>query len=361
MNFEASALEPAVLEPATVVARARVARIWRPCPTYARIAFRGPQLASFGTPGHTFDQRIKVLFPPLGGGLPELGDGQNWYADWLALPEHERGAMRTYSIRDLRTGEQGTEVIVDFVLHTAPAGADLAEAESGGAGSGGAGSSGAGPAALWASSAAPGDEVLLVGPRRGRFDGGGIEFAPGDATRVLLAGDETAAPAIARILEDAAPDLTGDAFIELPGPGATLSIQAPRGVRVHWLSRQSAAPGEMLVPRVLSGLGAPYEARKPSTAQVPGAGLSSGELVWETPEYSALGEPLNAAPPAAAYTGAAHSNPSQPGAALAERYFWIAGESGMVTRLRRHLVRDLGVHRSRVAFMGYWREGVAMR
>ena len=44
-----------------------------------------------------------------------------------------------------------------------------------------------------------------------------------------------------------------------------------------------------------------------------------------------------------------------------ERYYWIAGESSVVTRLRRHLVRDLGVSRHQVAFMGYWREGVAMR
>jgi NADPH-dependent ferric siderophore reductase len=38
-------------------------------------------------------------------------------------------------------------------------------------------------------------------------------------------------------------------------------------------------------------------------------------------------------------------------------YAWIAGESGLVTGLRRHLVRDLGVERRSVAFMGYWRRG----
>ena len=45
----------------------------------------------------------------------------------------------------------------------------------------------------------------------------------------------------------------------------------------------------------------------------------------------------------------------------AGRYFWIAGESGVVTTLRRHLVKDLGIDRAQVAFMGYWRRGVAMR
>jgi NADPH-dependent ferric siderophore reductase len=38
-------------------------------------------------------------------------------------------------------------------------------------------------------------------------------------------------------------------------------------------------------------------------------------------------------------------------------YAWIAGESAAVKTLRRLLVRDHGIDRSRVAFMGYWRLG----
>lgn len=33
----------------------------------------------------------------------------------------------------------------------------------------------------------------------------------------------------------------------------------------------------------------------------------------------------------------------------------------MVRALRRSLVSELGVDQSQVAFMGYWRKGVAMR
>ncbi len=40
-------------------------------------------------------------------------------------------------------------------------------------------------------------------------------------------------------------------------------------------------------------------------------------------------------------------------------YAWLAGEAGVVRTLRRHLVGDLGVPRGSVAFMGYWRQGVA--
>ncbi|RYE76509.1 MAG: siderophore-interacting protein, partial [Myxococcales bacterium] len=44
-----------------------------------------------------------------------------------------------------------------------------------------------------------------------------------------------------------------------------------------------------------------------------------------------------------------------------ELFAFIAGESAMVTNLRRALVKEVGVDRSQVAFMGYWRRGVAMK
>jgi NADPH-dependent ferric siderophore reductase len=40
-------------------------------------------------------------------------------------------------------------------------------------------------------------------------------------------------------------------------------------------------------------------------------------------------------------------------------YAWIAGEAGVVKDLRRYLVRDVGIDRKQVAFMGYWRKGKA--
>ncbi|MFF7276870.1 siderophore-interacting protein [Streptomyces griseorubiginosus] len=43
----------------------------------------------------------------------------------------------------------------------------------------------------------------------------------------------------------------------------------------------------------------------------------------------------------------------------AERpYAWIAGESGCVKELRRHFVRERGIDRRRVTFVGYWRLGM---
>jgi len=72
--------------------------------------------------------------------------------------------------------------------------------------------------------------------------------------------------------------------------------------------------------------------------------------VWETPRHSAAGEDL----------GEQLRSRSR-GHDLEDTYAWIAGESWMVKALRRSLVTELGLERSQVAFMGYWREGVAMK
>jgi NADPH-dependent ferric siderophore reductase len=67
--------------------------------------------------------------------------------------------------------------------------------------------------------------------------------------------------------------------------------------------------------------------------------------LWETPFYSSSGEEIEATEPVG-HEGI---------------YAWIAGESKVVTGLRRHLVNELGFDRRQVAFMGYWRRGVAMQ
>jgi NADPH-dependent ferric siderophore reductase len=300
-----------------VLSRVTVRSVERVSPTFARITFEGGELDQMGTPGHVLDQRIKLVFPGPSGRTPELTDSDDWYQAWLAVPEEERGSMRTYSIRELVIDDGVTTVVLDFVLHVDR------------------GSSG--PASRWALSAEPGDEILLLGPRRGRRDGGGIEYSPGEARAILLAGDETAAPAIARILEDVDREVRGIAFIEIPYDDDALEIDAPPGVDVRWVPRSGAAHGTALIPSVLDYLGSP--------AAVEIADIETEDLLWETPVYSGLGETLPES-----------GEDSHP-----DRYFWIAGESGVVTTLRRHLVKDLGVNRSQVAFMGYWRKGVAMR
>jgi len=69
--------------------------------------------------------------------------------------------------------------------------------------------------------------------------------------------------------------------------------------------------------------------------------------LWETPAYSS--------------SEAVDSPVASVGHDRDGLYAWIAGESKVVTGLRRLLVNELGVDRRQVAFMGYWRRGVAMR
>ncbi|GAA1695510.1 siderophore-interacting protein [Microbacterium sediminicola] len=299
-----------------IVARGKVVRIDRLSPNFARVSFSGPDLTGFGNPERILDQRIKLIFPPASGRLPDLSrpDG-DWWAAFLAIPEAERGTMRTYSIRDLIVDGAETTVVVDFVMHLEPG---LT-----------------GPASSWASGACVGDELLLIGPRRGSHGGGGIEYQPGDARTVVLAGDETAAPAIARILEELPREAAGSAYIEVPSAADVLTIDAPEGITVRWVPREGLGHGESLIPAVLADMG--------MTVAPAVADDGSEDLVWETPLYSGSGEELGAQ--------VNHT----------DRYFWIAGESRVVTTLRRHLVKDLGIDRSQVAFMGYWRKGVAMR
>ena len=332
------------------VVRATVTAVERVSPVFVRITFGGPSLDGFGTPGRTLDQRIKLIFPAASGALPTLSPTDtNWYQAWLALPEEERGSMRTYSIRHLAVDADGTTAVsVDFVLHLEPGGT--------------------GPASTWASRATVGDELLIIGPRRGRFDGGGIEYDPGLAREVMLVGDETAAPAIARILEDGAASLSaadggsgssagtdhapsrGIACIEVPTADDILPIDAPEGFEVRWLLRGSDAPGSQLLDAVLAEVG---EASAPAPS-VPSAPVEEDPAIaadpdympCETPQYSQLGEQI--------------ADPSERADAT-ERYYWIAGESRVVTTLRRHLVKGLGVDRAQVAFMGYWKQGVSMR
>ena len=302
-----------------LVAAVTVTAVERLCPTFLRIELGSPDLAHIGTDGPLYDQRIKVVFPGSTGRLPDLTSaGGDWFDAWLALPDDERGAMRTYSVRDVRGTGAETRLVVDFVLHLTPGAT--------------------GPASSWAASAAVGDRVLVVGPRRGAPTSG-IEFCCDGAERILLSGDETAVPAICRILADLPADAVGAAFLEVPHRQDVLPVTAPAGVAVTWLPRDGDAVGARLVPAVVGHLGgSPGVALDRATAEEPVA-----DEVWETPGYSGAGEPL------------------VPGPGLPGLYAWIAGESGMVTTLRRHLVKNLGVDRSQVAFMGYWREGVAMR
>ncbi|WP_193612430.1 siderophore-interacting protein [Nocardioides lijunqiniae] len=301
--------------------RVEVVSVDRLSPSFVRVELGSPALAEFGVEGPLLDQRIKLIFPGTDG-LPDVaGIDEAAMAAWYARPAEERGHMRTYTVRDVRGTGADTRLVVDIVLHI--------------------GHGPVGPGAAWAEQVAVGDGVVVMAPRRG-MPYGGIEFVPGAADRLLLAGDETAVPAIASILSALPADARGAAFLEVPLTADVQTLRHPEGVRVTWLPRDGAERGVAVMQAVLDHLGAPLELPPIDAVDDVDPDL------WETPTYSSSGEDIDEAV-------------SVVGHDLDGLYAWIAGESKVVTGLRRALVKDLEVDRRQVAFMGYWRLGVAMK
>ncbi|MHA7179203.1 siderophore-interacting protein [Arthrobacter sp. MDB2-24] len=311
--------------------------------TFRRITFGGACLEAFGVAGDSLDLRIKVIIPSAGrqcpdiAGLMERGNASNWYQLWLGMEAEERGFMRTYTVRTARRRGPRTEIDVDFVLHL----------DDDGRG---------GPASEWAAAARPGDRVCMIGPNASaaqcRTAGayGGIEWSPGLAQHVLLAGDETAVPAISAILEALPEDISGSAFLEVPDLQDVQPIATRSAVTVTWLARAGKPHGELLEAAVRDAV------RVPGWVSLSGPDVQGGSepedvdvdgtILWETPQL------LDAA------VVQSTVNPGRP-SGTQPFYAWIAGEAAVVRGLRRYLVRDVGVDRKQVAFMGYWRKGRA--
>ena len=287
----------------------RVARVQRLSPSYLRVTFTGPDLDLFASNG--LDQRIKVLLPLPGRDIADSPTGPDWYDEWRAQPAERRMPIRTYTVRAVRTDP--VEVDVDFVLHGAT-----------------------GPASTWAERAAVGDEVVLVGPNA-RFEGptGGFEWhPPADASCLLIAGDETAVPAICAIVESLPAGRRARVLLEVPTADDVLNVVAPEGARVSWLPRRSGAGtaerGLLLTRAVLASVTELGDDLTPSPVNdLEDVDIETG-ILWEVP-MEARGS-----------SGA---------------YVWLAGEAGVVKGLRRLLVQTVGVPRTSIAFMGYWREG----
>lgn len=170
-------------------------------PHMVRIVAGGPGIAEISDPGHT-DAYSKILFSH-----PETNLTPPYDLDALreSLPAHLMPTTRTYTVRkfDLANGR----VWIDFVTHGAE-----------------------GLAGPWATHAKPGDQLAL------RKIGGG--YSPSDdADWHLLAGDESATPAIAAALEAMPSDARGVALIEAGSEVDRLELQAPAGIEVRWQYR----------------------------------------------------------------------------------------------------------------------------
>ena len=289
--------------------RVRVSRIADVTPSFRRFTLTGDDLDEFGDTG--FDQRIKVVFPTDAAPLEAMPTGEDWYARWRELPEASRPPFRTYTTRYVRNAAR--EVDIDMVAHDVQ-----------------------GPASAWIARAQVGDELLVFAPTTAHSGVSfGIDFVPPARTDgILLAGDETAAPAIAVILEQLPPEATGTVVLELPHTADAAYLPRHPGFSYRIAARGGGERHGHLVPATEDAAHA--LAPEGRGAAVEEVDIDEG-LLWEVPRTAKGGAALQAA----------------------HLYAWLAGEAGAIKALRRHLVSTLGVDRRAVAFMGYWRLGRA--
>ncbi|MGJ8523664.1 Vibriobactin utilization protein ViuB [Carnimonas sp. R-84981] len=175
-------------------------------PQMMRVVLTAPSLEGYDE--HSYGAHIKLMLPHANESEPTLPTLTDKGPVW---PEgKKKPIVRTYTVRHLRDGQ----LAIDFVLH-----ADH------------------GPASHWALHCSAGDQVGVVGPA------GPLPMIK-DADYMLLAGDTSALPGIAAILENLAEDAQGHAFIEIPNESEQQALRHPEGVGITWLIRGADSPSQ---------------------------------------------------------------------------------------------------------------------
>jgi NADPH-dependent ferric siderophore reductase len=240
-----------------------VTRVEQLTPHMVRVVVGGESLARLEVGAYT-DHYVKVLFPPPGVVYPEPFDHASIRE---TMPREAWPVVRTYTVR--RWLPETGEMWIDFVVH---------------------GDEGiAGP---WAARAKPGDPFHFMGP------GGGYAPDP-EADWHLLAGDESALPAIAAALDGMPAGARVKAFIEVADPAEEQKLETAADAEITWLHRGDRLVGEPLVEAVRA-------------VQFP--------------------------------TGRVHA--------------FVHGEATFVKDLRAHLRIDRGLPLTQLSISGYWRRGL---
>lgn len=231
-------------------------------PLMRRFRLEG-DMAGFASPGHS--DHIKAFFFPAGVTplLPPIGP------KGAEFPPGTRPEMRDYTPRYWNVEEGWIEL--DFVLH------------------------GDGPASSWAAGAKVGDNLVIGGPR-------GSMVVPMAFDWYLLAGDETALPAIGRRIEELPQGARVLAFIEVADAAEEQAFETRADLSLVYLHRNGAPAGTTTL--VLDAI---------AQAKLP--------------------------------DGVA--------------YGYIAGEVTMAKSVRAHLTEARGFQPDYVKAAGYWRLGVA--
>lgn len=249
-----------------ILRRVEVARAVDVTPRLRRVTLTGDQLGAFTRDGlslpafHSpgFDDHVKLIFAAdgdLAAALPrQLADG----IEWGPAPNR---LGRDYTPR--RFDPAAGELDLDFVLH------------------------GDGPAASWATAARPGDELWFAGPKSSTV-------LPDDLDWILLAGDETALPAIGRFLDERPLDVPAQVVVVITDPAAELPLAPRPGDTLRWVRARHAD------------------------------GPDLEQAIRELERWPGTG------------------------------YAWCAGESRALIPIRRHLTRERGLPKSHLDVTGYW-------
>lgn len=152
---------------------------------------------------------------------------------------------------------------------------------------------GEGPLSAWVDAAQVGDQVAVSGPGRGyEIDA--------EARSFLLAGDESALPAMLTVLEALPAGASARVLVEVEEESDRVELPSPASVSAEWLVRASGAgPGDAFVDALRSEV------------------IDGGTPVW------------------------------------------IAGEAAAVQRARKLLFDERGLSRSQAVIRGYWKLGRA--
>ena len=222
-------------------------------PFMSRVTLRGQDLAGFRIDEPAAS--VRLLLP-----VNDQLVLPTWNGNEFLLDDGSRPTIRTFTPRKFNSAT--LELDLDIVLHAR------------------------GATSMWVKSGPVGAPAGISGPGRG------YTIDP-DATSFLLAGDETAIPAICQLLE-VLPDVPIDVHVEIRDSEARLDLHRDASVSWHELPAD-APPGDTL------------------PAAVRGVGLGPDSRVW------------------------------------------AAGEAAAMHRVRKILFEELSIPRSHAAVRGYWK------
>ncbi len=229
-------------------------------PHMARVTLTGPELAGLTVADPAAS--VRLLLPPAGSRdlvMPA------WNGNEFLLPDGSRPTLRTFT--PLRVDSERLELELWVVLHDG------------------------GAASAWVAGATVGDPAAVSGPGRG------YEIAE-DAPAFLVAGDESAIPAIVQLLEALPTGTRIEVFIEVTHADARLTLPEHASATVTWLD----------LP----------------------LGATHGDALFDAVSTTTI----------------------DPNARI-----WAAGEAAAVQRIRKHLFDARGFARSQTTVRGYWKHG----